>query len=136
MKKGVNNVNFQPFDKAEIERYSTEVKERWGGTAAYREYQEKTNKQTAAETEQAAGHIMSLFARLGALKHLPPKDAQAQNIIRELQEFISEHYYTCTDDILKELGQMYACDARMKRNIDNAGGEGTAEFAAQVISFF
>ena len=78
---------------------------------------------------------MSLFARLGALKHLPPKDAQAQNIIRELQEFISEHYYTCTDDILKELGQMYACDARMKRNIDKAGGEGTAEFAAQVISF-
>lgn len=134
-KKGVNNVNFQPFDKTEIERYSTEVKERWGSTAAYREYQEKTNRQTSAETEQAAGHIMSLFARLGALKHLPPKDAQAQNIIRELQEFISEHYYTCTDDILKELGQMYACDARMKRNIDKAGGEGTAEFAAQVISF-
>lgn len=53
-KKGVNNVNFQPFDKTELERYSTEVKERWGSTAAYREYQEKTNKQTSAETEQAA----------------------------------------------------------------------------------
>ena len=53
--------------------------------------------------------------------------------IEKLQKFITDNYYTCTNEILKGLGEMYVNDERMKRNIDKAGGEGTTEFARQAI---
>lgn len=50
-----------------------------------------------------------------------------------LQSFITENFYTCTDEILMGLGEMYVSDERFKQNIDSAGGEGTAEFVKQAI---
>ena len=35
--------------------------------------------------------------------------------ISELQRFITNNYYNCTDEILKGLGQMYVNDERFKR---------------------
>ena len=49
------------------------------------------------------------------------------------QQSITDNYYTCTDKILGELGKMYVDDERFKRNIDKAGGEGTAEFVKRAI---
>ena len=48
--------------------------------------------------------------------------------ILELQNFITEHYYNCTDEIFRSLGKMYVGDERFNKNIDTYGGEGTAEF--------
>ena len=53
---------------------------------------------------------------------------------RKLQRFITENMYTCTDEILASLGQMYAADGEFRQNIDRAGGEGTAEFASRAIA--
>ncbi|MBE6754341.1 MAG: MerR family transcriptional regulator, partial [Ruminococcaceae bacterium] len=39
--KGVSAMSFKPFDKSEINEYAQEVKERWGDTAAYLEYEQK-----------------------------------------------------------------------------------------------
>lgn len=132
-KKGENDMDFQAFDKTEIDRYAKEVKERWENTAAYKEYQLKATEMTDSETEETGRQLLDLFAGLGALKTGAPDEPQAQDLIRKIQEFITEHYYTCTDEILKGLGEMYVCDERMKRGIDKAGGEGTAEFARQSI---
>lgn len=49
---------------------------------------------------------------------------------------ISEHYYTCTKDILRGLGKMYAGGGDMSASIDRCGGEGTAEFAAAAIRIY
>ena len=51
----------------------------------------------------------------------------------KLQDFITQNYYTCTDEILAGLGKMYVADERFKKNIDKYG-EGTAEFAAEAIA--
>ena len=58
---------------------------------------------------------------------------EAQAAIRKLQQFITDHFYTCTPEILAGLGEMYVADDRFRQNIDKAGGEGTAEFVAQAI---
>ena len=50
-----------------------------------------------------------------------------------MQQFITDHFYTCTLEILAGLGEMYVADDRFRKNIDKAGGEGTADFVAQVI---
>ena len=126
---GVTPMKFDAFDKTEQEKFAAEVKEKWGGTAAYQEFQQhKKNNST-----RDLADLMSYFAKLGKLKHLLPTSPEAQAAIRDLQQFITDHFYTCTPDILAGLGEMYVADERFRQNIDNAGGEGTAAFTAQAI---
>lgn len=126
--KGANNMNFSAFDKTEIEKYAEEAKQKWEHTAAYKEYKQK-HSDSADKTDE----LMQIFAEIGQIKPLSPASVQAQQLIKKLQNFITDNYYTCTDEILKDLGKMYVCDKRFKHNIDKAGGVGTAEFTAKAI---
>lgn len=133
--KGGNDMNFQAFDSTEIDQYAQEVKERWGGTAAYNQSREKLMGKSREEVNAMGEAMMDIFARMGALRgqEEAPESAAAQGLVKELQAFISDHYYTCTDEILAGLGEMYVADERMRANIDRAGGKGTAAFTAQAI---
>lgn len=124
-------MDFQAFDTKKMEDYKAEVKERWGGTREYQEHEQKMGK--SGDSAEAGRQMMNLFAELGALRQLPPSDRTVQEKIAALQNFITDNYYTCTDKILGELGKMYVDDERFKRNIDKAGGEGTAEFVKKAI---
>ena len=76
---------------------------------------------------------MGFFAELGAVRDEDPASGKPQAIIRRLQDFITEHYYPCSDKVLSALGQMYAAGGDMTENIDRCGGEGTAVFANRAI---
>lgn len=132
LKTGVIPMNFEPFDKTEQARLSAEVKERWGGSAAYQEYQQRQKEGATG------GHadLMAQFVTLGRLKHLSPDAPEVQAAVHSLRQFITQHFYTCTPEILAQLGEMYVADDRFRRNIDKAGGEGTAEFATQAIRLY
>ena len=133
---GVMTMNFEAFDNHELNKYAAEAKERWGRTDAYREY-EKKEQQTGKERMNAAGEeMMKIFARFGALRGTDPAAPAAQALAAELQQFITENYYTCTREILAGLGAMYTGDERFAKNIDAAGGEGTAVFASEAIRVF
>ena len=108
--------------------YIEEAKERWGDTAAWREYEKRSD----ASKETGDG-LMKLFARLGELKTLPPESDKAQVAVANIQQYITAHYYECTDEIFAGLGDMYVSDWRFRKNIDKAGGVGTAEFAREAI---
>ena len=118
------------FNNSEFEKYKAEAKEKWGKTEAYQEY-EKRNKGDAA-----ADGLMAVFSEFGALLGADPAAEQVQAKVAKLQQFITDHYYTCTKQILQGLGQMYVADARFKENIDRAGGPGTAEFVRQAIEVY
>lgn len=53
--------------------------------------------------------------------------------VRKLQKYITDHYYTCTDEILLGLGKMYTAGGEFTANIDAAGGKGCAEFVRKAI---
>lgn len=129
--KGEFKMEFQAFDHSEIEQYKEEVKERWGETKAYQEYAQK--KKSPQDVASLADRMMSLFAEIGALRQLSPSDEKVQEKICALQHFITKNYYNCTDEILSQLGQMYVCDERFQKNIDKAGGDGTAKFVMNAI---
>lgn len=129
--KGVKTVNFDVFNKTELEQYKDEVRERWGNTHAFKEYEQRNTSRTDFSNE-----FMSLFSEFGALKSKDPVEKCVQDKVRALQSFITEKFYTCTDEILMGLGEMYVSDERFKQNIDSAGGEGTAEFVKQAISYY
>ena len=127
---------FEAFDKTEIKQYEEEVRERWGGTKAYDEYQRKAKGRTDAEQAEIGSRLMEQFAGIGKLRQGSPADEAVQEKIAAVQAFITEHYYQCTDEILRGLGGMYVDDERMRRNIDKAGGEGTAAFVSQAIAVY
>ena len=136
MKKGDTVMGFDIFDHKEIEQYKQEAKEKWGGTEAYKESEQKTAGRTAEQESGIAEGLMDAFRVLGELRELPPEDPAVQDKVAQLQQYITDHYYTCTKEILKGLGQMYACDERFRENIDQAAGEGTAEFASRAIAAY
>ncbi|MCI7107533.1 MAG: MerR family transcriptional regulator [Agathobacter sp.] len=80
--------------------------------------------------------LMGLFTEFGSMMDCKPEDENVQAQVRKLQQFITDNYYTCTDEILAGLGQMYVAGGEMTDNIDSAGGKGTAEFAARAIAFY
>lgn len=131
--KGVKTMNFEVFDTNEIEQYKAEVKSKWGNSKAYQEYEQRVVSHSEHNDSKFVNEIMSLFTDLGAMKQLPPTDKAVQEKIAALQAYINENFYTCSNDILKELSEMYVCDDRFKKNIDRFGGEGTAKFVREAI---
>ena len=57
------------------------------------------------------------------------------DVLKKLQNHISENYYTCTKEILFGLGQMYVADERFKNNIDKHTG-GTAAYVSEAIAHY
>ena len=117
--------------------YSTETRERWGNTDAYREHEQKTKHYTKEKWAEANDGLMAIFAEFDACKEsgASAESAEAQELVAKLQAHITENYYTCTDEILAGLGKMYISDERFKKNIDKYGG-GTAEFASEGIRIY
>ena len=52
LKTGVTPMKFDAFDKTEQARFAAEVKEKWGGTAAYREYQQREENGSAGDSAE------------------------------------------------------------------------------------
>lgn len=65
-----------------------------------------------------------------------PASEEAQNLVKKLQEFITKHFYTCSNEILASLGKMYVDGGDFTANIDKAGGVGTAEFVDKAIEIY
>ena len=126
--KGAESMSFSAFDKTEIDKYTDEAKQKWGNTDAYKEFEQKYSASPDKTNE-----MMQIFAEIGKIKHLSPNSQEAQSLIKKLQNFITDNFYTCTGEILKGLGKLYVSDERFKNNIDKVGGNGTAEFTAKAI---
>jgi len=133
---GVDRMDFTAFDKKKMEAYSKQAKEKWGQTAAYREYEEKAKDMTDTQQKDVINSFMLIFAEFGKMKDRDAASEEVQVQVKKLQDFISEHYYTCTKEILSGLGKMYAAGGEFTHNIDSYGGEGTAVFTAKAIEIY
>lgn len=133
---GVRKLDFSVFDTRKMDAYAKEAKKLWGETAQYQEYEEKSAERSREEEKRLGVELMGILAKFGQMKELAPEDEAVQSQVRKLQEFISEHYYTCSKEILSSLGRMYARGGSFTENIDQAGGEGTAAFAHRAIEAY
>ena len=137
--KGEAVMRFHEFDVSEIEaqrqKYAAEVKARWGGTEAYQESEERAAKNSKADWTAQTEGMNDIFRRAATLRSSGADSAEAQALVKEWQDFISAHFYTCTKEILSGLGQMYTADERFRKNLDRFG-EGTAEFLSRAIAVY
>ena len=133
--KGENIMNV--FNNSEFENYKQEVKEKWGTTEAFKEHAEKTKDYSKEKWNNLSEEMGRIFYEFSVcMKNNENAGSEkAQNLVKTLQNHISENYYHCTNGIFAELGQMYVMDERFKNNIDK-NGDGTAEFINEAIKIY
>ena len=133
---GVKTLAFDAFDTKKLDEYAAQAKASWGATPAYKEYEEKSKGRSKEDERGISTQMMDIVAEFGAIRDTDPASGEAQALVKKLQDFITAHYYTCTNDILGGLGKMYACGGEFTANIDSYGGEGTAVFASKAIEAY
>ena len=131
-----NKTDFSAFDTSKIDEYAEQAKGSWQHTPQWKEYEQKSKERK--EDFHAVGEQMmeEVFGEFGTLKEKDPASKEAQDLVKKLQDFITEHFYTCTNEVLSGLGKMYAGGGDFTANIDAVGGNGTAEFVHQAIEIY
>ena len=134
--KGDNNMSFKEFDNSKIEenkrKYAEEVKNRWGNTDAYKEYEKKTSSYDGNSWNEINEGMVEILKEFADNREEDPNSDIIQSLVEKWQSYITSNFYNCTKEILSCLGLMYIGDERFKENIDKYG-EGTAEFMAKAI---
>ena len=135
-RRGKEAMGFEMFDKSEIEQYKQEARERWGNNEAYQEYMHRQLRKTKQENEKDGELLTGALRAVSELRHLPPENAEVQQKVQEVQAMFTARFYTCTNEILLSLGEMYVTDERFTRNIDRDLGEGAARFIRDAIRVY
>ncbi len=133
---GVKQLTFDAFDTRKIDEYAAKARASWGTTPAYKEYEEKSKGWTKEDSRKIHQGMLDIFAQFGQIRETDPASEEAQAMVKKLQDYITEHMYICTKQILSGLGKMYGGGGDFTTSIDSFGGEGTAVFAAQAIEIY
>lgn len=138
-KKG--KVTMTAFDNNDYEiarkQFEAEAKERWGETVAYKEQAKKTANYSKDKWQEVNNGLMTVLAKFAECRQKgnSADSAEAQALVKELQTYITENFYTCSNEILAGLGLMYVSDERFKTNIDK-NGDGTTDFVSKAIEVY
>jgi len=135
-KDGGNYMDFSAFDTEKLNAYAAQAKAVWGTTPEYKEYEERAKGRTETENHALQERLMEIFREFSQLRGSGPADCAVQQQVGKLQQFISDHFYTCSNTVLSGLGEMYAAGGEFTENINKAAGEGTAEFVNEAIQLY
>jgi len=116
--------------------FESEARARWGDTAAWGEFEQKTSGQSPETRQAASDGLLEALAAIGNLRDLPADAPDVQMGVAALQAYITAHFYTCTKEMLEGLGKMYVADSRFTDSIDRVGGAGTAAFVSRAIEAY
>ena len=133
---GVKYMDFKAFDRSKLDEYSRQAKELYGNSPEYKEFEEKHKNRTKEEDNMLADRFMLFFKEAGEMKDKDPASPEAQDLVKRIQDYITENLYTCTNKILRGLGKMYSGGGDFTKNIDAYGGEGTAVFVDNAIQIY
>ena len=133
---GTKYMDFSAFDTRRIDEYARQARENWGNTKEYKEFEQKQKGRNEQQEKAMMEEFMQLFVRFGTLRNGEPSAPAAQAMVQELKDYISEHFYQCSDQVLSSLGKMYSGGGSMNENIDAAGGKGTGAFVCRAIEHY
>ena len=123
-------MDFSAFEENRSADLAAQAEAAWGDTPAWQDYASRPRKK--GENERSGQELMTLIGQFGQHRPASPDDPAAHAFVRQLQAFITQRFYTCTDEILLGLADVYETPD-FRRNIDQAGGPGTADFLAAAI---
>ena len=129
-KKGMTTMDFSAFDKHRSADLAAQAEAAWGDTPAWKEFASRPCQ--PGDHERSGKALMELIGLFGKNRPASPEASESAAFVRELQGFITRNFYTCTDEVLLGLADVYETP-EFRRNIDREGGEGTADFLAAAI---
>lgn len=118
-------------------KYQAEVKQKWGATNAYEEYEKITKNYSKDKWKELSLEMNNIFKSFSdcMINKESFCSEKTQSLVKKLQNYITNNYYTCTNEILYGLGQMYVNDERFKENIDQHY-EGTSYYVYDAIKYY
>lgn len=130
-------LGLEKFKEEEInlmkDNYKKEVKERWGNTLEYKEFKEKGYSNN--DNERFKEEIEGIFKRFKDAVKFGEDSKEAQDLVKVWHDYINNNFYTCSKEVLSNLGDMYVYDERFKNNIDK-DYEGLSEFINKAIKVY
>ena len=134
--RGVKNMDFSAFDTKKIDEYTKKAKEQWGTSPEYKEFEERSRNWTDGDKKDVYADFIKIFENFGKIKDSDPASEEAQNMVGELKDYISAHFYKCSNEVLAGLGNMYVSGGEFTDNINSYGGEGTADYVYEAIKVY
>ena len=138
---GVKDYSFAAFSNSKIldlqEQFREEIIQRWENTESYKEYEEifskRSRKKQQEEFDALLNKSQEVFERLAMYEKKSPASAEVQAVVKEWQEYISEHFYKCDNQMLTYLGELYVNDERFSAFINRFGNNNLAEYFNKAI---
>lgn len=129
---------FEAFDTSKMDEYAAQAKASWGATAEWKDFEKKAAGRTPQDEATLGKELMSLFVPFGKMANegVSPQDKEAMAQAQTIQQFITDHFYTCSDDVFAQLGKAYGSGGDFTQNINNAAGKGAAEFASCAVEAY
>lgn len=141
---GTKEISFSAFSNSKVlelqSQFQEEVLERWGDTDSFKEYEatfsSKARKIQNEQMQDFFSMAQNIFEKLAMYENKSPDCPDVQNIVREWQLYISEHFYQCDKHMLSSLGKMYVTDLRFSDFINRFGNGDLAAFFSKAIEIF
>ncbi|MED4604239.1 MerR family transcriptional regulator [Paenibacillus validus] len=112
---------FEGFDMTPIEehkkKYAAEARQTYGD-ATMDAIEKRTNAYTKEDWARITARNEAINAKIIAAMERGPADPEVQEGVGELRQYITEHFYDCTLEIFRGLGDLYVTDGRFTANLD------------------
>jgi DNA-binding transcriptional MerR regulator len=115
------------------EEYGAEADERWGGTDAWKQSQQRVSKLTKQDWIAIKAEGDALLADLAQAKRdgVTPRSAEANELAARHRASI-ERFYDCGEEMHLNLVEMYLADERFTRYYDDVE-PGLAQFVHDIV---
>jgi hypothetical protein len=102
------------FGRLDQSAFEDEVRERWGGTEAYRESTRRTRQYTKEDWARFTAESDAANAAVAALidEGVAPDDERAVEAVERHRLLIDRWFYPCSRAMHAQLGETYAADPR------------------------
>lgn len=135
--------SFEAFSNQEIleaqAQFQKEARKNWGTSIEYQSFDhffsEHTQRERMSKWNGLMAQSQSLFKRIAEYTSLSPALPEVQELVKEWQDYISENFYPCSNEMLSYLGQLYVTDHRFSDYIDRFGN-GVSAFFRKAIQHY
>ncbi|UNX55147.1 MerR family transcriptional regulator [Georgenia sp. TF02-10] len=136
----MNGVNLTPQEQRELfgdsfsDEYAAEAQERWGGTDAWRQSEQRTREYTKADWEQIKAESEAVNAAFVAAltAGLPATSAEAMDAAEAARAHIERWFYDLDAQFHRKLSDMYVTEPRYTKTYEDVH-PGLAQYVRDAI---
>lgn len=124
------------FSKEEMERYTEEAREKWGGTQAFKQSETRVKKMGAEGLKKVLAESAKLTEEIAECLKSGEKPTSEKT-----QKLIAKHYaglrafYEPNLELYQGLAEMYVADERFKQNYEKVA-VGLAEYMREAMTAY